>query len=264
MWTGGDLNLPCVDPFLYRSTVADVSFKWFDEQDIQQLDNHYILAVTKKGGTPMLLVYDVSSVASARLIREYELPETWKTLNIGFASNTSPPSDSSASSDALFYPAPETRVVLITATSPSRSSYQIGGNWLFIKESYFKYQSRKGGLRVSWSQLAQSSVIRDLGNTAALIRGPYIVGARVVYLEMGHGRTGARIHSIDFAPFSSPSAEPRGPWVWTGPSSFLVPSDTVQTIPPSTLDGLPVEDIRVTEDNIVLFFVSLSPKILVN
>lgn len=242
-----------------QSKLTLILCKWLEDRDIQFLDGSRLLAINQKGGIPILSLYNISRVSAVTLVREYELPDTWSEAIIGFSPNSSPNSDNASSSEALFYNAPENRVLVLTARPSSRSSHT-PSDWLFIKEAYFRYPSRKDRLRVTWNQLAQYCLIRDLSRSTGLVRGPYVVGARVLYLETGasqrsHGS--ARLHAIDFAPFPDSSIPPAAAWTWIGPRSLLVATESSRSIPSATVDSLKIEDLRVTEDNIVLFLVSI-------
>ncbi|KAK7061062.1 hypothetical protein VNI00_000797 [Paramarasmius palmivorus] len=82
---------------------------------------------------------------------------------------------------------------------------------------------------------------------------------KAFYVENVHGRahgrsshsTVSRLHVIDFSPFADGNDDPAN-WVVVGPKAGLVPSEYGKSIPTATVDGLPVEDMCVTEDNIVL------------
>lgn len=207
-------------------------------------------------------LYNITHVSTAAMLREYALPEAWKNSVIGFCPNTSPKSPFSVSADALFYAAPENRIVVLSATpDPLAHSRNPLCNWLFIKESYLKYPgSRRDPSQVAWSQWAQYCLIKDIGSSITRIRGPYVVGTRVVYLELEQGLqrgspSTARLHAVEFAPFADSTTSL--PWFWAGSRAMLIPSETSRSIAPATTEGLHVEDIRITEDNIILFTVRL-------
>ena len=208
------------------------------------------------------------------MIREYELPEAWSNSSIGFCPNTSPRTDIAAASDALFYPDPATRILLLTVKHthhPTASASHPQRNWLFINESFFGPPSRRERVKVSWNHWSQYCLIRALPPTTAFIRGPYITGTRVLFLDSSpahHSNRGpvsgnggsdspARLNIIDFSPFPDISIRSSPTWTWIGQRTTLVPSETARHLPLSTVDYLNVEGIRVTEDNIVLFLVRI-------
>lgn len=228
-----------------------------------------ILAVGKTGAGPILRVYNITRVSSPIVVREYEFPPTWKNAVVGFAPNGSPRSDSSLPPDTLFYSAPDARVIVITARSTPSAPGQ-GHirhplcNWLVTKEVLFRYMPRKTGSRVAWNQWAQCCLIKDLSEFP-LVRTPYVLGTRVVYLESGINYPGrqplpVQLHSIEFPPFSDGSTRTISKWMWNGTNAQLAPVEGHRPIPPTSTNGLNVEDIRLTEDNIVLFLVSLKLK----
>ncbi|KAE9396873.1 hypothetical protein BT96DRAFT_823997 [Gymnopus androsaceus JB14] len=231
--------------------------RWLDDQDVRFLDETYLLGVSSRSGSSILSLYNVSKVASISVVREFELPETWIGTNMKFSPNSSPISDVSQTSDALFYTAPETRVLVITSTpiAISRSEYY-PMNWLFLKESYFRYPSRRDGFRVSWRHWGQYCLIKEIDVPPSAICGPYTSGTKVFYVENAPVHSSriasTRLRVIDFSPFSDPVDSPRG-WTCVGPRASLIPTENSRSIPSSSVDGLPVKDVNATEDNIVLF-----------
>ncbi|KAF5387316.1 hypothetical protein D9757_005712 [Collybiopsis confluens] len=228
--------------------------RWLDDQDVQFLDETYLLGVATRSGSAVVNLYNVSKVPSITVVREFELPEIWANTTMKFVPNSSPKSDLSQSSDALFYAAPETRVLALTSTPVviSRSEYY-PMNWLFLKESYFRFPSRRDGFRVSWRQWGQYCLIKEIHVPSKLVCGPYVVGTKVFYVEnspRSHGHS--RLHVIDFSPFPESTASSEG-WASAGPRAGLVPNENGRSIPSSSVDGLAVKDITATEDNIVLF-----------
>ncbi|KAF9073272.1 hypothetical protein BDP27DRAFT_1216366, partial [Rhodocollybia butyracea] len=228
---------------------------------IQFLDETYLFGVGSRSGTAILSLYNISKVTSVSVVREFELPGTWSDTTMRFSTNSSPRSDVYQTSDALFYTAPETRVLAISSipTVISRSGYY-PVNWLFLKETYFRYPSRKDGFRILWRQWGQYCIIKEIETTPGAIRGPYVVGTKVFYVENapaqtsrnhGHSRS-ARLRVIDFSPFSESVEPPRG-WSSIGPRSNLIPTESSRSIPSSSVDGLPIKDANATEDNVVLF-----------
>ncbi|KAJ3984523.1 hypothetical protein F5890DRAFT_1474475 [Lentinula detonsa] len=235
--------------------------RWLDDQDIHFLDETYLLGASTRSGSAVVSLYNVSKITSISVVREFELPPTWSNTIMKFLPNSSPRSDISQPSDALFYAAPETRVLAISSTPTAISHSEFYPmNWLFLKESYFRFPSRKDGFRVSWGQWGQYSLIKEIDVHPSAIRGPCVVGTKVFYVENtvhstrshAHSSRSSRLRVIDFSPFAEPVEYPRG-WTSVGPRASLIPVESRRSIPTSSVDGLPVKDIIATEDNIVLF-----------
>ena len=214
----------------------------------------------------MLNIYNIYNIGAVTVERVYELPPHWSSAAIGFTRNTAPLSDHSVAPDALFYPDPSTRVLLITAKSLlSNTGRRPFRNWLFINESFFRPTSRKERLNVSWDHWKEYCIIRDV-SPSTKIPGPYVIGSRVLYVDSelgrsstrdGHARYRSKLTVIDFAPYPDVSYR-HGPdqvWPFVGQLTALVPNETTREIPSETCDRRKVEDMRVTEDNVVLFLV---------
>ncbi|RDB23441.1 hypothetical protein Hypma_008992 [Hypsizygus marmoreus] len=229
---------------------------WLDDSDVHFLSENYLLVIRRSHGIPNLSLYNISNIGAVVLEREYELPEVWNRSIIGFAANTSPLVDLSPSSEALFYADPSNRVLLLTAKTPSGTGGPSTRNWLIINESYFRPTSRKDRFKVPWIHWNQYCLIRDV---PSLIRGPHVVGSRVLFAEAGSGRSsrGAsyppRLNVIDFAPYPDSDCRQSRAWSLVGQRAVLVPNEISREVPPKTVDGRQIEDIRVTEDNIILF-----------
>jgi len=113
---------------------------------------------------------------------------------------------------------------------------------------------------VPWSYWSQFCLIRELSQDV-VVGNPHVVGSRVVYLEKNgtvsnRGTDRTRLRVIDFAPYAEIPAPPAGLWSLVGKYSPLKPSETQREFPPTSTGGLAVENIRVTEDNVVLVLVS--------
>lgn len=229
------------------------------------MNENFLLVVKRSRGLPVLNIYNIFDIGAVTVEREYELPGHWGNAVIGFAHNTAPLTDNSASSEALFYPDPSTRILVITARSLSldagRSPFC---NWLFINESYFRPTSRKDRLNVPWDQWKEYCLIKDVLSSTQM-PGPCVIGNRVLYVESDPGRPlnrgghssgyASRLTIIDFAPYPDASCHSNSVWSFVGKRSLLVPNETTRPMPSKTVDRLSIDDIRVTEDNIVLFLV---------
>jgi hypothetical protein len=192
------------------------------------------------------------------VLRQYELPSTWNNASVKFCPNRSPRLPSST---ALFYSDPANRVLVVAANPSVKGASP--RNWLFIQEGYFRSApSRRDRLVVPWSHWGQCCVMKDLSRSRAAIRGPYAIGSRVVFLESEPGQRTlssgppVSLSLIEFAPFPENPARLHPSWSMIGPRSTLFPSETVRQLPASTVEHYAVDDIGVTEDNVVLFLVS--------
>lgn len=185
------------------------------------------------------------------VLRQYELPEIWNSSIISFCPNNSPRLPSAS---ALFYSDPANRVLVIAA----KPSYKSGSrNWLFINEGYFRAApSRRERLFVPWSVWKEYCLIKDLSRSRAL-GGPYAIGSRIVFLDSEPGPR-SFLSFIEFVPFPENPMRLDTSWSMVGSRSALFPSESARRLPSSTVENYAVDDIGVTEDNIVLFLVSFS------
>ncbi|KAG5721355.1 hypothetical protein E4T56_gene12964 [Termitomyces sp. T112] len=224
---------------------------WLEDNDIQFLSENRLLVVRRSRGLPYLSLYNISNISAVVVERDYELPGAWARSAIGFSPNTSPLVDQPSPSEAMFYPDPSRRVILVVVKTPSSNGGPSVRNWLIVNESFFRPSSRKGRLRISWQEWSQACLIRDAHSA---ILGPYVNGSRVVFAEnTPHHSPRARLNLIEFAPFPDSSCVQTRAWSMVGPRCVLVPNESSRELPPKTVDGRQIEDIRLTEDNIVLF-----------
>lgn len=246
-------------------THAPGPFQWLDDQDIHFLNPNYLLVVKRSRGVPVLNIYNISKIDAVTVEREYELPELWMNSVIELIPNTAPLADEASSPEALFYPDPSIRVLVISAKTPVMGSAP-ARNWLFINESYFRPTSRRDRLRVPWKQWSEYCVIRDL-SPSTVIRGPHVISNRVLYIESDAVRSSSRgggyvsaphLNIIEFAPYPDSANRAEHAWSLLGPRALLVPNELSREIPAMT----PVEDIGVTEDNVVVFYVRLGFKLI--
>ncbi|KAG7093642.1 hypothetical protein E1B28_007305 [Marasmius oreades] len=242
--------------------------RWLDDEDVLFLDETYLLGINRRSGIPLLCLYNISKPSAFTILREFELPEAWDRSVIEFCPNSSPRSDFSLSPSTVFYLAPETRILAIKSRKSSRDPQApyTPNDWLFIKESYFKHMSRRDPFRMAWKQWGQYCLAKEVMNyPPSTIRGPYIVGSKVFYVENTLARVtgsrsttltvhgGSRLHAIDFSPFTDYGEASGQNWVSNGPKAGLIPSEYSKSIHAAVVDGLSIEDVSVTEDNIILF-----------
>ncbi|KAJ6581627.1 hypothetical protein B0H19DRAFT_1018613 [Mycena capillaripes] len=222
--------------------------RWIDDQDIRLLDEDILLVLCKKGNNPPIInLCSISNIANMVVLRQYELPGIWNNSIISFCPNNSPRLPSTS---ALFYSDPANRVLVIAAKTSFKSASR---NWLFINEGYFRAApSRRERLIVPWSVWGQYCLIKDLSRSRTLVGGPYAIGSRIVFFESEPGPRSS-LNLIEFAPFPDNPARLDASWSVVGPRSSLFPSESTRRLPSSTVEHYAVDDIGVTEDNIVLF-----------
>ncbi|KAF7370513.1 F-box domain-containing protein [Mycena sanguinolenta] len=223
--------------------------RWIDDQDVRLLDEDLLLVVCKRG--PMINLCSISNIANMVVLRQYELPAMWTNSTITLCANHSPHLPPAS---ALFYSDPAHRILVISAKPTPKST---SCSWLFVNEAYFRAAapSRRDRFAVPWSVWGQYCLIKDLFRSGAAVRGPYVVGSRVVFLEPeARARAGAgTLNAIEFVPFPENPARLDPSWSTVGPRSPLFPSETARRLPSSAVEHYAVDDIGVTEDNIVLF-----------
>ena len=177
-------------PLIISPLIFIIQFpQWLDDQDVTFINQKYLLGVGKTQDNGAILnLYNIHQVPNIAVEREYELPEQWKDAIISFGHNLAPTGDLPDSQSALFYPDPAVRVVLLSARP--RTARQGVGNlpspspqqWLFINESFFRSPLRRA--RVSWATWSEHCLLRDIAPTLVPIRGPQVIGTKVVYLEL--------------------------------------------------------------------------------
>ncbi|KAJ8508916.1 hypothetical protein ONZ45_g8845 [Pleurotus djamor] len=244
--------------------------RWFEESDILFLHETRLLVITKYNGRPVMNLYNITEIANVTNMREYELPEAWGTAAITFCPNMSPQSDAMANPEALFYPDPSARLLMLSVdpnATPSARHPTTNAKgpvaWVFINESYFKPPtSRRDPARVSWKHWSQHCYIRSVV-PSPYQGGPQLVGTKVVFLDaepvqLSRSQVGTkpglipRLTLIEFRPFVDPTNVPGKSWT-AGVKTNMVPYEYSKDVPYKTIDNLNIEGIRVTEDNIVLF-----------
>jgi len=146
---------------------------------------------------------------------------------------------------------------VISLTARSRQPGHHPYTWLFVKESFFRYSVSHYSSKVAipWAKWDAFTILKDM---AGGIKGPYVVGARAIYLEVLPGKT-PRMKLIDFPamPDANIAAAAVQTLSWAGKKAGLIPVEKSMRIPEDFSKGTTVEDIRMTEDNIVVFLVRL-------
>ncbi|KAJ7180759.1 hypothetical protein C8R46DRAFT_593005 [Mycena filopes] len=226
--------------------------RWIEDQDILLLDDDLLLVLCKRGNSvPIINLCSISNIANMVVLRQYELPATWSTSIISFHANGAPRLPSAA---ALFYSDPANRVLAIAAKSSPKSG--AARSWLFINEFYFRGapSRRDRSIVVPWSVWGQYSVVKELPRSSKVaVRGPYVVGSRVAFLECDARLNASTLHLIEFAALPDNPLRLDASWSAVGPRATLFPTETARRLSSSTIDHFAVDDMAITEDNIVLF-----------
>lgn len=188
--------------------------------------------------------------------REYELPAIWTNSILRFERNVSSNADISTLPTAIFCSDPSARIVLLSAKSERPDEALL--HWMFISESFFRPTSLEDRRTVPWGYWKQFCLIREL-HLGSLVGSPQVVGSRVAYLEKDGTRSATQCRTllkiVEFAPYSGlPLPSPKA-WFLLGKYSVLRPSEYQRDFSSSTTNGLVVENIFATEDNIVLLLV---------
>ncbi|PPQ67850.1 hypothetical protein CVT25_010289 [Psilocybe cyanescens] len=232
---------------------------WLEEQDVILLSSYSLLGIRKVHSKMSLYLYNIYDMRNVAIEREFELPAIWARSIMRFGRNSSPNSDSSAPSSALFYSDPSARVLLLTAkqTGPSGN----GMHWMFINESFFRPTTHADRRSVPWSYWSQFCLIKDFPNST-LVDNPQVVGSRVIYLEKdgthsSRGYERSRLSIVDFSPNAEVTTPPTRTWTLIGKMSPLRPNETHREFPPTTTNGLAVDRIHATEDNVIVLLVCI-------
>ncbi|KAF7308913.1 F-box domain-containing protein [Mycena kentingensis (nom. inval.)] len=220
--------------------------RWLDDQDIILIDDELVLAYPRRA--PLLILYNVGNLAHTTIVRQYELPPGFASvsgttrikLHANLASRVPVPG-------ALFFPDPANRVLVVESADGSAAQ------WLFIPEAYFRnaQYARRDPPVMPWAVWGQHTLLKVKQQNKTVL-GPYAVGARVVFLDAEAGHR-AKLSVIEFTPF--PEASPRmdGSWSIVGPRAGMVPNESTRRVPSGTVEHYGVDELAVTEDNIVLF-----------
>lgn len=157
------------------------------------------------------------------------------------------------SSNALFYSDPTRRILMLSAR-PSAQARPV--NWMIFPERLFCWPWIRGQ-NLAWNDWCQYVVVRNTSSTR-LLGKPVVVGTRILYLDQDSTGAKTRINSLTFAPHSETAETSQALWDFVGKHTPLVPTEASREIPSVNGLGSKVQDLRVTEDNIVLLYVSPS------
>lgn len=159
--------------------------------------------------------------------------------------------DPPRSSSALFYSDPSRRVLMLSARPPAQAN---SVQWMIFPERLFTWPWIRGQ-SVAWNDWSQYAIVRNTSVTR-VVGKPAIVGTRVLYLDQDSSGTKMRINSIAFMPHSATAETAQNMWDFVGKHTPLVPSEARREIPAVNGMGCKLQDLRATEDNIVLLYVS--------
>ncbi|KAF7770426.1 hypothetical protein Agabi119p4_6400 [Agaricus bisporus var. burnettii] len=221
------------------------------KQDISFLDQDHILAIETIKDTPSLIIYHIKNVQQPTAKRQLQLPDDWKNWQISFHQNDAPMNDPPRSSSALFYSDPSRRVLMLSARPPAQAN---SVQWMIFPERLFTWPWIRGQ-SVAWNDWSQYAIVRNTSVTR-VVGKPAIVGTRVLYLDQDSSGTKMRINSIAFMPHSATAETAQNMWDFVGKHTPLVPSEARREIPAVNGMGCRLQDLRATEDNIVLLYES--------
>jgi hypothetical protein len=140
---------------------------------------------------------------------------------------------------------------MLSARPPAQDK---AANWLIFPERLFTW-SWISGQSVSWNDWSQYAIVRNT-STTRIVGKPAIVGTKVLYLDQDSSGAKMRINSIAFMPYSETAETTQNMWDFIGRRTPLVPSEARKEIPAVNGMGCKLQDLRATEDNIVLLYVS--------
>jgi hypothetical protein len=243
---------------LLTTFFPDTVGQWLEEQDVVFLNPYILLGVKKLDTKVTLYLYNISNMEKIFIEREYELPPIWNNSTIRFVRNNVPNSERAIPSNALFCSDPSARVLVLTAKpeGPGATS----AHWMFVNESFFRPTSHEDKRTVPWAYWSQFCLIKEL-QLGLLAGTPRVAGSRVLYLEKEGGRSTSgnnrtKLKVIDFAPYFDMSPPSSKAWSLWGQYATLKPCEYQRDFSSTTTNGLAVENIHATEDNIVLLLVS--------
>lgn len=217
------------------------------------LDQDHILVIETISDAPYLFVYYIKNVQQPVARRQLQLPDAWRNWLINFHRNDAPMADPPRSSNALFYSDPTRRILMLSAR-PSAQAKAI--NWMMFPERLFTWPWIRGQ-NVSWNDWSQYVIVRNT-STTRIIGKPAVTGSRVLYLDHDSSGMKVRINSIAFLPHSESAETSQTMWDFVGKHTPLVPTEARREIPAINGMGSKLQDLRVTEDNIVLLYVSVA------
>lgn len=239
--------------FLIINTVG----QWLEEQDVVFSNPYLLFAVKRLNSKVTLYLYNISNMDKVFIEREYELPPIWNNCTMRFLRNSVPNSQRAIPSNALFCSDPSARVLVLSAMPEGSGATSM--HWMFINESFFRPTSHEDRRVVPWAYWSQFCLIKEL-QLDLLAGTPQVAGSRVLYLEKdgsrsATGRYRTKLKAIDFAPSSDVSSSSPKAWSLLGQYATLKPGEYQRDFSSTTTNGLAVENVHATEDNIVFLLV---------
>jgi hypothetical protein len=222
------------------------------KQDILFLDQDHILVVEKMSTAPSLFIYNIKDIQQPVSRRQLQLPDAWNNLVINFHRNDAPMTDPPKPSAALFYSDPARRLLMLSAR-PSAQARAV--NWMIFPERLLG-SPWIHGMNVAWNDWCQHVVVRNT-STTRLVGRPAVTGTRILYLDQDASGSRMRINVINFAPHSDKPETSQAMWNFVGKHTPLIPTEASKQISPVNDAGGKLQDLRATEDNIVLIYVSI-------
>ncbi|KAF4611232.1 hypothetical protein D9613_006999 [Agrocybe pediades] len=224
---------------------------WFDDLDVSLLNSNRLLGVKRSQAKLSLVLYNVSDISHIMVEREYELPPIWMRSNMKFGQNSAPKNDVSIPPTALFYPDPEARMMLLSASQTGAPTH-----WLLISETFFRATAHSDRRLVPWTFWSQFCLIKEFP-IGSFVGTPQVVGSHITYLEkdIRGGRGGverSRLGLLDFASHNTGTVPLSKSWTMIGKMAPITPKENFREFPSATTNGLPVKKICATEDNIIV------------
>lgn len=198
---------------------------------------------------PYIALYDLPEVPKMGVKAQFMLPAEWNKQLVEFAQSASPKWDSRVSSNALVIPAPEWSMLVLT-TKP-KAGPGAGQKWCYVPESFFRFLPRRKVTAIPWKDWSHvCRPITNVSNHTYVFAGPHTVGSKVVYVD--YYEKAKRLCVIDVSPFHPLEAS-----IDTSKGQHDERHRKIGEFPEThRAISSRVEDLRVTEDNIVLVLVS--------
>ena len=229
-----------------------------EDLDVHFVKSNYLLGAKTYRGKAVVHLYNITNLSKVIIEREYELPPHWAQANLSFAPNASLAGDAPSPARALFYADANARVLLLSAQQPGDANGH--KQWLIINESYFRPTSRPDRQFVPWAEWSNYCLMKNLP-AFPVVRNVQVIGNRVLYLESNLTPAGrdCKLGLIEFPAYPDRHIPPKGSWFHFGSRSVLIPTEYSKDISSRTTQGVDIDNIAATEDNIVLFSVSDKP-----
>lgn len=240
---------------MWRVFTHNVLFpQWLRDTDLYFIDERTLLGITRgSDSVPMLVLYDVPKVPQLAIKARYVLPAEWLRHSVEFAKSASPKWSTRASSNALLLPSAEWNMLVLTAKfRPGPGHDQM---WTCVPESLFRASPFRKGQTIAWREWgALCTPINNVSPHTYVLAGPYIVGSQVAYLEYV-GKT-KKLCVVDISPFYPLEASIDSSKGQTANQERERYRRAGQFPQSEQQVSSRTEEVRITEDNIVLILVS--------